>query len=157
MARISIELAEPSSVFGAHFPRTGVVIRDIPSSKQRDWRLVRLDAKLRYQGKANDWLLIRAEDAPAPSTQPAPVDVLLVGEVPQVADGFDEANFARVGAALTSPVYLNLSRWQKFWIRFSLVLIVLAGAGWYAWNYDPDRWFGKLVMRLLFLIPELIK
>jgi hypothetical protein len=157
MARISIELAEPASVFGVHFPRTGVVVRDIPSSKQRDWRLIRLDAKLHYQGKANDWLLIRAEDAPTPGTQSAPVEVLLVGEIPQVADGFDEGNFARVGEALTSPVFLNLSRWQKFWIRFALIVIVLVGAGWYAWNYDPDIWFGKFVARLLFLIPELIK
>ena len=55
-----------------------------------------------------------------------------------------------------SPVYLNLSRWQKFWVRFGLVVAVLAAAGWYFWNFDPDSWSGRLVGRLLFLIPAMI-
>jgi hypothetical protein len=157
MARISIDLAEPGSAFATHFPRTGIVVRDIPSARQRGWRLVRLDEKLDHQGKANEWLLVRAETAPTPGEPPAPVDVLLVGDVPQVADGFDESGFAHIGAALVSPVHLNLSRRQRFWARFGLVVVVLAAAGWYFWNVNPEFWSSRLVVRLLFLIPEMIK
>jgi hypothetical protein len=157
MARISIDLAEPGSTFAMHFPRTGVVVRDIPSARQRGWRLVRLDETLHSQGKPNEWLLVRSEPAPAPDGPPAPVDMLLVGAVPRVADGFDESSFARIGAALISPVHLNLTRRQRFWARFSLVVIVLAAAGWYFWNFNPESWSGRLVGRLLFLIPEMIK
>lgn len=140
-----------------HFPRTGIVVRDLPSGRQRAWRLVQLDEKLDHHGKANEWLLVRAGDGSEPGTPPAPVDVLLVGDAPQVADGFDENSFTRLGEALVSPVYLNLSRWQKFWVRFGLVVAVLAAAGWYFWNFDPDSWSGRLVGRLLFLIPEMIR
>jgi hypothetical protein len=157
MARISIDLAEPASAFATHFPRTGIVVRDIPSSRQRRWRLVRLEEALHNQGKANGWLLVQAGEAPTPGAAPAPVDVLLVGDVPQVADGFDEASFTRIGEATVSPVYLNLSRWQKFWIRFGLIMVVLAAAGWYFWNFDPDSASGRFVVRLLFLIPEMIR
>lgn len=157
MARISIELADAGSIFATHFPRTGLIVRDIPSSKQRAWRLVQLDKRVDHRGKANEWLLVRAENAPEPGTQPAPVEVLLVGDAPQVADGFDEASFTRLGAARVSPVYLNLSRRQKFWVRFGLIMVVLAVAGWYFWNFDPDSSSGKLVVRLLFLIPEMIR
>jgi hypothetical protein len=84
MARISIELAEPAATFAAHFPRTGIVVRDIPSGRQRAWRLVQLDEKFDHRAKANEWLLVRAGETPEPGAQPAPVDVLLVGGAPQV-------------------------------------------------------------------------
>lgn len=109
------------------------------------------------QGKPNEWLLVRSEPAPIPDRPPAPVDVLLAGAVPQVADGFDESSLARIGAALVSPVHLNLSRRQRFWARFGPVVTVLAAAGWYFWNFNPETWSGRLVARLLFLIPEMIK
>ncbi len=157
MARISIELTEAGSAFATDFPRTGVVVRDIPSARQRGWRLVRLDEALHSQGKPNEWLLVRSEPAPTPDRSPAPVDVLLVGAVPRVADGFDESSFARIGPALVSSVHLKLSRRQRFWARFGLAVIVLAAAGWYFWSFNPESWSGKFFVRLLFLIPEMIK
>ena len=161
MTRLSVSFLETNEAVAASFPRTGVAVRAIPSSKQRDWQLLQLDSRFDYRGKACEWLLIRSWDkgVDREGSQASWAEVLLVGASPHVADGFDESSFENIGDAVVDPVHFNLSRWQKFWIRFSLIALVLAGAGWWVWHSgdSPPSSFGRFVVKLLFLIPELVK
>jgi hypothetical protein len=152
MTRLTLHYAEDNSDFATQLPRTGTIVRAIPSKELRDWELLQLDSAFEYRGKPYEWLPIRPWNVPVghEGGDTTWMDVLAVGADPLVGDGFDEASFERLGSASVQPPRVPLSRKQKLWLRWVVGVPLLAGAGWYLWHVNPEA--SRLVVRLVFVI-----
>jgi hypothetical protein len=152
MTRLTLHYAEDNPDFATQLPRTGTIVRAIPSKEQRDWQLLQLDSAFEYRGKPYGWLLIRPWNVQVDyeGGDTTWMDVLAVGADPLVGDEFDEASFASLGSASVQPVRVPLSYKQKLWLRWVVGIPLVAGAGWYLWDVNPEA--SRLVARLVFAI-----
>ena len=150
MTRLTIEYAEDNPDFAAQLPRSGTVVRIIPSKEQRDWKLLQLDSAFEYRGKPCGWLLIRPWNVQIDHHGGDTMDVLAVGADPLVGDGFDEADFENLGSASLQPQRVSLSSKQKFWLRWVAGILLATGAGWYLLPLDPEA--SRFVVRIVFAI-----